>query len=864
MANIQPEIKKIQTATYGEEVRNSFISALEKINSSTGNIVYKIETNAEKCLDEAYIYKMLASREIPCNYIIAPIDCGDTVCQFRFGAYFDSTLNKVIDITAYRIYNKITFTFSTWESISSSGSIDDIQRFVDEYLDSHPQDLTLAELKGNKRDTIYDYNSVIPEDYLKYPSIAAIKNQYKDIKIVNIGYLENEDTDLASIINNDADDNVIYYIPPGRHITDPILINERNNITIIAYGATIILKEIISIDNDIRDDIVKAVSCSRIHLAGGCYDGGCCSEVPVDSVSGIAFNDCSDSIISNVEVQNVGTMNTALAVGIILSGNCSNISLNECCVHDIQGGLINTDGYMFSSGIKCQSLESDSIIRTPKNINIFNPKIYNIGFFNGDAYIEIRDVDDSVTGGRTDGDGIFITSASYDYSNINIYGANITKCSKRAFKIRACGVKISNAYVDLDDSSYNTCIEFLLGDGNILENSYIKTLAEPSKAGATLSAIAIDGFNGNILIQNVTIDCGNSGIKNSKRNGIILWHPANSESNRTSENIELSNIYIKNVYHPITSGNDGQLKTNTENIKIKDIYVRGFYSDSIIYIDSQRFRFLKNLEISNLNILPLDGSESSENYTSGLYNDQTFAYPVSFSNKMDVSKSIKISHPEIVDESNTFYNYYITRNFTAKYKSYTNAPMPIEQYTENVNLLSLVDGEYLIADGNDAHITVSDGTIRIPVNNGINATTYIFIPFARDIDISSSQMYKFQFATENGATYVKSGLQLSIAYRPNSGPTRETSASRGAANANTRTVYVKGAAFINNNMQKANYLRIAVPDNMVSSGFPSDYVSISEIEFSTATLELIGYNDIMRRIEILEEQILTLSGGNNG
>ena len=61
MANIQPEIKKIQTATYGEEVRNSFISALEKINSSIG-----------------------------------------------------------------------------------SASIDDIRHFVNEYLDSHPQDSTLA------------------------------------------------------------------------------------------------------------------------------------------------------------------------------------------------------------------------------------------------------------------------------------------------------------------------------------------------------------------------------------------------------------------------------------------------------------------------------------------------------------------------------------------------------------------------------------------------------------------------------------------------------------------------------------------------------------------------------------------------
>lgn len=30
------------------------------------------------------------------------------------------------------------------------------------------------------------------------------------------------------------------------------------------------------------------------------------------------------------------------------------------------------------------------------------------------------------------------------------------------------------------------------------------------------------------------------------------------------------------------------------------------------------------------------------------------------------------------------------------------------------------------------------------------------------------------------------------------------------------------------------------------------------------TLELIGYNDIMRRIKILEEQILTLYGENNG
>ena len=103
MANIQPEIKKIQTATYGEEVRNSFISALEKINSSTG-----------------------------------------------------------------------------------SASIDDIRNFVNEYLDSHPQDLALriyaheTHSSGYDADTnpvdIYSDGGVHIDGALDPSTIYIIKN----------------------------------------------------------------------------------------------------------------------------------------------------------------------------------------------------------------------------------------------------------------------------------------------------------------------------------------------------------------------------------------------------------------------------------------------------------------------------------------------------------------------------------------------------------------------------------------------------------------------------------------------------------------------------------------------------------------
>ncbi len=632
-----------------------------------------------------------------------------------------------------------------------------------------------------------------------------VENGFADfVNVVQEGINNNgEATDLSSVLSQASD--VIYYFPEGTYKVTEYTFQNCHNVTILAPNA------IFECNTEEADSnrFFFFLNCTNCKVIGGIYDGKNMFQ------HGIGFYNTNYSTIKDIEVRNIGNIGIKNAAGICFMGDCSNSTIENVKIHNIQAGEKDEEAgnYIFASGIAINLLKAttSSSRKYSQNIVIENACIYDIGTaqysdndggtrkIDGDGIFIIQRpeyVEDKTLEATTDekaylyfkykllGEGTYYLDRmpkaeignsriameiknvngvdTYEYrvevvdeteSNIKIINPNISNCSKRAIKASARCVDIIGGNIDV--ASWGAAIEY-----QYTRNSTIRDLHISNK---TMTCLTICGGDGIMTVEN----CYFSG--SGEGNGIVLYRENNNNSNikRGGENIIISNCDFENVSYPIYSRlAEGEVPVVSDSIVIRDCTIGHFYGEDAIHLSPNRFASLNKLKISDItfkygntisDIFAANNNFYDRTEENGLLVESTnVIYLGTVANHIDPASSLIIDIDNIQDDFDELFKLY---GFSAKNVFFGGAPALASLVYEYPEYITMTAGdEYTSTSGNLTAKILSDYSIEV-TGTRESSSKLVYIPI-REFVACAGIGYVIQVTTDT--VYTSSEVSISL------------------------------------------------------------------------------------------------------
>lgn len=457
-----------------------------------------------------------------------------------------------------------------------------------------------------------DYIS--PEDIAGSTAIQIAVNSYFDAhpemftgriaSVKDYGAKGDGETDDTKAIKQAIEENNLVIFPEGEYLTNGgVSVANLSDRTLWARGAEV------KFDGN-GGSVFRFADCDNINIVGGTYKGMNKAKF------GLNFTDSKNVSLDGVSVKNVGNSDTVSASGINFVGDCSNSKVTDASVDGVTSGIPDATGYIFAHGIGFT--RSSTSGRYSQNVEIIHPVIRNVGYVDGENYVDAEPVTVIVEGSevihyevggvtckpdimdgshaRIDGDGIFIVQSkgvggAHDgaESFFSIKNVDIKSCSKRALKIAARCVDVDGGEIDV--ATWSAAVEVQRVRNNSLRNLNITDTA--------YTPVTINGGDGPMVIENCRITGG--GMSSNGSGGIVLGAKSTGLV-EGSEIVHIKNCVFDNVRFPIYAAIDSAAagKTDCEELVIKDCLIKHFYGDAAVKLEAGRYQRLGKLTIENV------------------------------------------------------------------------------------------------------------------------------------------------------------------------------------------------------------------------------------------------------------------------
>lgn len=457
-----------------------------------------------------------------------------------------------------------------------------------------------------------DYIS--PEDIAGSTAIQIAVNSYLDAhpemftgriaSVKDYGAKGDGETDDTAAIKQAIEENNLVIFPEGEYLTNGgVSVANLSDRTLWARGAEV------KFDGN-GGSVFHFANCDNINIVGGTYKGMSKAKY------GLNFVDSKNVSLDGVSVKNVGNSDTVSASGINFVGDCSNSKVTDASVDGVTSGIPDATGYIFAHGIRF--IRSGISGRYSQNVEIIHPVIRNVGYVDGENYVDAEPVTVIVEGSevihyevggvtckpdimdgshaRIDGDGIFIVQSkgvggAHDgaESFFSIKNVDIKFCSKRALKIAARCVDVDGGEIDV--ATWSAAVEVQRVRHNSLRNLNITDTA--------YTPVTINGGDGPMVIENCRITGG--GMSSNGSGGIVLGAKSTGLV-EGSEIVHIKNCVFDNVKYPVYAAIDSAAagKTDCEELVIKDCLIKHFYGDAAVKLEAGRYQRLGKLTIENV------------------------------------------------------------------------------------------------------------------------------------------------------------------------------------------------------------------------------------------------------------------------
>ena len=593
-----------------------------------------------------------------------------------------------------------------------------------------------------------DYIS--PEDIAGSTAIQIAVNSYLDAhpemftgriaSVKDYGAKGDGETDDTKAIKQAIEENNLVIFPEGEYLTNGgVSVANLSDRTLWARGAEV------KFDGN-GGSVFRFADCDNINIVGGTYKGMNKAKF------GLNFTDSKNVSLDGVSVKNVGNSDTVSASGINFVGDCSNSKVTDASVDGVTSGIPDATGYIFAHGIGFT--RSSTSGRYSQNVEIIHPVIRNVGYVDGENYVDAEPVTVIVEGSevihyevggvtckpdimdgshaRIDGDGIFIVQSkgvggAHDgaESFFSIKNVDIKSCSKRALKIAARCVDVDGGEIDVD--TWSAAVEVQRVRNNSLRNLNITDTA--------YTPVTINGGDGPMVIENCRITGG--GMSSNGSGGIVLGAKSTGLV-EGSEIVHIKSCVFDNVRFPIYAVIDSAAagKTDCEELVIKDCLIKHFYGDAAVFLEAGRFKRLGNLAIENVSFLYGDSGREVYKANNDFYNQSISLSSHLFKILISPEESLKVICLSIIDDLGEKFKSF---NLSTPRQVFEEPLQPTDVF-EITEHLEMTDGDYTSSEdsgGNVFTAEVYDVVIVLDAENAFqSATPLLEIPLASDIELN--------------------------------------------------------------------------------------------------------------------------------
>lgn len=495
--------------------------------------------------------------------------------------------------------------------------------------------------------------------------------------------------------------NMTYYLT-GTYNIGSTVIEGVQNVTLILDNATI---KYSGPDGTLTAYLLRFANCRDITIIGGLFDGNNLTQ------RGLYFYNSNNCKVIDVEVKNIGNVNSAYSAGVDFVSGCHHSMIKNSVIHDVISGKTASDGFIHSVGL---GMSNDHTVYN-KHMVVDDVQIYNI-----------MGATSTINDGTTDGDGIYIIQKPSDNSEdsrmdsyITIRNCHITKCSKRGIKVAARNVSIYNTYVDVD--SWAPAVDFQLSTGKIVD-SHISN-------ASNVSCLSICWDNGKTSVHNCEI------VGSGKNMGVVLNGSLSLTERYTSEpqSVEIIGCDISKVVSAVHCGDNNGLSNDYDSLRFINNKIGAFTEKAIsLYQDNAT----KAQRIKSVKSIVIDGLYFKE----GLSDSQIPVYLGTGSGFINPSNTLKV-----VDGIVDFRNLFEDIPFTSLNIDFGLTKAYFDKVFQAAsNSISLPDGEYVATNDTNREVvvTVANNVINIVAAN-VTATRSIYIPLNSTIEFKSDDKYKW-------------------------------------------------------------------------------------------------------------------------
>lgn len=446
--------------------------------------------------------------------------------------------------------------------------------------------------------------------------------------------------------------------------------------------------------------------------------------------NGLSFVDSKNVRLDGVSVQNVGNSDTAGASGINFVGDCSYSKLNDVYIDGVTSG--QSDGsYIFAHGIGF--IRSSTTGHYSKYVEINHPVIKNVGYVNGENYVNAtaaKDSDGKITGymvgnnackadiikeidgeyhARIDGDGIFLVQSRWGNvhdgieSYFKINNVDISRCSKRALKIAARCVDVDGGEIDV--ATWSVAVEVQRVRNNSLRNLNI--------TDTTFTPVTINGGDGPMVIENCRITGG--GMSSNGSGGIVLGAKSTGLV-EGSEIVHIKNCVFDNVRFPIYAAIDSAAagKTDCEELVIKDCLIKHFYGDAAVKLEAGRYQRLGKLTIENVSFA-YGTSTATVFFNNNNFYNQSVPLNSRLFDFFSPEKTVKVMCDNLSDDVREIFESY---NLTTPNQIFE-MPLQPDVFFENPDeQVKLTSGDYDSNGGSEFKASAAGNTVLLSETSG--------------------------------------------------------------------------------------------------------------------------------------------------
>ena len=543
----------------------------------------------------------------------------------------------------------------------------------------------------------------------------------KGVSVKDFGAKGDGETDDTAAIKQAIEENNFVIFPEGEYLTNGVSVANLSDRTLWARGAEVKF-------NGNGGSVFHFANCDNINIVGGSYKGMNKAKY------GLSFVDSKNVRLDGVSVQNVGNSDTAGASGINFVGDCSYSKLNDVYIDGVTSG--QSDGsYIFAHGIGFT--RSSTTGHYSKYVEINHPVIKNVGYVNGENYVNAtaeKDSDGEITGymvgnnackadiieeidgeyhARIDGDGIFLVQSKWGNvhdgieSYFKINNVDISRCSKRALKIAARCVDVDGGEIDV--ATWSAAVEVQRVRNNSLRNLNI--------TDTTYTPVTINGGDGPMAIENCRITGG--GMSSNGSGGIVLGAKSTGLI-EGSEIVHIKNCVFDNVRFPIYAAIDSAAagKTDCEELVIKDCLIKHFYGDAAVKLEAGRYQRLGKLIIDNVSFA-YGTSTATVFFNNNNFYERGENQSVPLNSRLfdffSPEKTVKVMCDNLSDDFREIFESY---NLTTPNQIFEMPLQPDVIFTNPDEQVKLTSGDYDSDGGSEFKASAAGNTVLLSETSG--------------------------------------------------------------------------------------------------------------------------------------------------